>query len=75
MTFVVTGSGKRVAESYESGFPAVLHIEYEPSWFSIDPASLPQLRPSRLVKRVPALRPRRRSSPALAPREIPRGMP
>jgi hypothetical protein len=31
MAFVVTGSGKRVAESYESGFPAVLHIEYEPS--------------------------------------------
>jgi Bacterial Ig domain len=29
MAFVVTGSGKRVAESYESGFPAVLHIEYE----------------------------------------------
>jgi hypothetical protein len=28
MAFVVTGSGKRVAESYESGFPAVLHIEY-----------------------------------------------
>jgi Bacterial Ig domain len=31
MALVVTGSGKRVAESYESGFPAVLHIEYEPS--------------------------------------------
>lgn len=29
MAFVVTGSGKRVAESYESGFPSVLHIEYE----------------------------------------------
>jgi hypothetical protein len=29
MALVVTGSGKRVAESYESGFPAVLHIEYE----------------------------------------------
>jgi hypothetical protein len=29
MAFVVTGSGRRVAESYESGFPAALHIEYE----------------------------------------------
>jgi hypothetical protein len=29
MAFVVTGSGKRVAESFESGFPPVLHIEYE----------------------------------------------
>ena len=31
MALVVTGSGKRVAESYGSGFPSVLHIEYEPS--------------------------------------------
>jgi Bacterial Ig domain len=28
IAFVVTGSGKRVATSYESGFPTVLHIEY-----------------------------------------------
>jgi hypothetical protein len=28
MAFVVTGSGKRVATSYEGGFPAVLHIGY-----------------------------------------------
>jgi hypothetical protein len=28
MAFVVTGSGKRVATSYEGGFPTVLHIQY-----------------------------------------------
>jgi hypothetical protein len=28
LVLVITGSGKRVAEPFEGGFPPVLHIDY-----------------------------------------------